>query len=75
VVCAPVYKETRTIQSGDDRTRPFLESYSGFDAEDESVGDAIETVGLDHVLQVRPKVEIRGDLNLMIDLNVGFMRL
>ena len=57
------------------RTRPFLESYSGFDAEDESVGDAIKTVGLYHVLKVRPKVEIRGDLNLMIDLNVGFVRL
>ena len=53
----------------------LLKSYSGFDAEDQSVGDAIEPVGLYHVLKVRPKVEIRGDLNLMIDLNVGFIRL
>ena len=53
----------------------LLKSYSGFDAEDQSVGDAIEPVGLYHVLKVRPKVEIRGDLNLMIDLKVGFIRL
>ena len=75
VAYASAREETRAVQLVGYRTRPFLESYSGFDAEDQSVGDAIEPVRLYHILKVRPKVEIRGDLNLMIDLNVGFIRL
>lgn len=55
--------------------RPLLESYSGFDAEHQSVRDAIKPVGLDHVLKIGPKIEIRRDLNLMIELDVGFVRL
>ena len=56
VAHAPAREEARTIQLGEPEQRSLLESYSGLDAENESVADAIEAIRLDHVLKVGPKV-------------------